>query len=325
MKKFKIGNFEINGFAALAPMAGVADRAMRIICRRHGAAYTVSELVSSKGVSLGDKKSAELLSVHDEERPIGLQIFGCEPHIMAQAAVTAEKNAPEFIDINMGCPAPKVAAGGGGAALMKNPKLCGEIIKAVVNAVALPVTVKIRSGWDENSINAVEVAKICEDAGAAAITVHGRTRAQMYMPSADQGIIKAVKDAVSIPIIGNGDINSTFDAARMYEETGCDFIMIGRAAQGQPWIFSQINAYIGSDVMLPPPPLSQRMLTLIEQIRLMREFKGEHVAMLEARKHAAWYMKGVTGAASYRRKCCEITTLEELEELCARFVFENEG
>lgn len=321
MKTLKIGNLIIEGFAALAPMAGVADRAMRKICRECGAAYTVSELVSSKGVSLGDKKSAELLTVTDDQRPMGLQIFGADPATMASAAESACGKGPDFIDINMGCPAPKVAASGGGAALMKNPILAAEVTRAVVSASNVPVTVKIRSGWDKNSINAVEVAKRCEDAGASAITVHGRTRAQMYAPSADWDIIKQVKDAVKIPVIGNGDIFSASDAARMYEQTGCDFVMVGRAAQGNPWIFQQINAWLGSESMLPLPPLSHRLLMLLRQVRLMCEYKGEHIALLEARKHAAWYMKGVRGAAEYRRKCSEISSMEELEKLCAEIVF----
>lgn len=325
MKTLKIGNLIIKGNAALAPMAGVADRAMRKLCREFGAAYTVSELVSSKGVSLGDKKSAELLTVTDDQRPMGLQLFGSDPETMAAAAKHAALSAPDFIDINMGCPAPKVAAGGGGAALMKDPILAGRVTAAVVGAVDLPVSVKIRSGWDEKSINAIEVAKRCEDAGAAAITVHGRTRAQMYAPSADWNIIRLVKEAVSVPVIGNGDVVSAKTAAAMYEQTGCDFIMVGRAAEGNPWIFSQINAYLDGETLLPDPPMSKRMLTLLKQVRLMTEYKGSHIAMLEARKHAAWYMKGIRGAAEYRRKCGEINTLEELEELCAQVVFSEIG
>lgn len=323
-KTLKIGNITINGFAALAPMAGVADRAMRALCREFGAAYAVSELVSAKGVSLGDRKSAELLTVTAPERPMGLQLFGSEPAVMAKAAAVSERSEPEFIDINMGCPAPKVASGGGGAALMKHPELAEAVVRAVAGAVSVPVTVKIRSGWDEHSINAVEIAKRAEAAGAAAIAVHARTRAQMYAPSADWSIIRAVKQAVSVPVVGNGDIVSAQDAARMYEQTGCDFVMVGRAAEGNPWIFQQINAYLGSETLLPAPPLSERMRVLLRQVELMIRFKGERTALLEARKHAAWYMKGVHGAAEYRRRCGELTSFDELKELCARFVFQSE-
>ena len=264
----KLGNLDITEKAALAPLAGVADRAFRELCRGYGAAYTVCEMASAKGISLGDKKSSELLSITNTERPAGSQIFGNSPETMAIAAEKALDYSPDFIDINMGCPAPKVISSGGGSAILKNPELAGEIVNAVVNAVSLPVTVKIRSGWDENSINAVEVAKIVEKAGASAITVHGRTRKQMYAPSADWGIIKAVKNSVKIPVIGNGDIVTAMDAAKMYEQTGCDLVMVGRGAMGRPWIFSQINAYLGSEQILPDPPLAQKMLTLIKQIEL---------------------------------------------------------
>lgn len=320
----KIGNFETDGYAALAPMAGVADRSFRRLCREFGAAYTVSELISSKAVSLNDKKSLGMMNITDSERPVGLQLFGSDPDTMAAAAVSGMQFKPDFIDINMGCPAPKVAGNGGGCALMKDPRLAESIVKAVVGAVSIPVTVKMRSGWDESSINAVELAKRCEQAGAKLITVHGRTKTQMYSPPVNMDIIKEVKRAVSIPVVGNGDIFTAKDAANMYEYTGCDFVMVGRGAMGAPWIFRQINAWMFEGVTVPDPPLSERMRVLMKQAAMTVEDKGEKNAMREMRKHAAWYMKGVRGAAAYRNECGQLTTLEQLYELCYRVCRENE-
>lgn len=321
----QIGNLKIEGRAGLAPMAGVADRAMRELCREQGAAYTVGELVSAKGVTLGDRKSGLLLQVHPAERPMALQLFGREPAVMADAARRAMDQQPDWIDINMGCPAPKVAGHGGGAALMKDPVLAADITRAVAKAVPVPVTVKIRSGWDDEHINAVEVARRCEDAGAAAVTVHGRTRAQMYAPPVNRDIIRQVKEAVSIPVIGNGDVASAADAARMLEETGCDFLLVGRAAMGAPWIFAQINAWLDHERLLPPPPVSQRMTYLLRQAERMVEYKGEAIAMREIRKHAGWYMRGLRGAAAYRREAGAISSMEDLARLCLRAVEENRG
>ncbi len=312
----KIGNIQTDSFAALAPMAGVADRSFRQLCRGYGAAFTVTELVSAKAASMDDKKSLSLLSLTDEERPVASQIFGGEPETMAEAALKAQTLGADFIDINMGCPAPKVAASGGGAKLMREPEKAERIVKAVVNAVNIPVTVKMRAGWDSGSINAVELAKRCESAGAAAVTVHGRTREQMYAPPVSLDIIAEVKRAVTIPVIGNGDIVDAQSAAAMYENTGCDFIMVGRGAMGAPWIFSQINAYIGEGRILPEPPLSERMAVLMRHAQAVIAHKGEHVGMLEMRKHAAWYMNGLRGAAEFRRKCGALSTFAELCELC---------
>lgn len=318
----KIKNTEITGFAALAPMAGVADRAMREICREFGAAFTVGELVSSKGISLGDKKSSSLLACGEAERPCGCQLFGSEANVMAKAAVSALSFKPDFIDINMGCPAPKVAGNGGGSALMRDPARAAEIVRAVVNAVDVPVTVKMRTGWDCESINAAEMSKRCEDAGAAMITVHGRTRQQMYAPGIDYKTIAAVKKAVKIPVVGNGDICGGESAKHMYEATGCDFVSVGRAAQGNPFVFSEINAFFRGE-NYTPPTLEERFCVLLRQIRLMQKYKDPHTAILEARKHAAWYMHGLNGAAELRRMCGEISCFSDIEAVCQKALERN--
>lgn len=310
----KIGNLEVGGFAALAPMAGVADRAMREICIKFGAGYTVGELTSAKGVSRGDKKSATLLYCGEKERPFASQLFGSDPVSMGEAAKRAEELCPDFIDINMGCPAPKVAGHGGGSALMKDIDLAGEIIAAVVNAVSLPVTVKMRSGWDSENLNAVALARVAESCGAAAVTVHGRTRQQMYAPPVNIDIIKQVKEAVKIPVIGNGDITDYESAARMKEITGCDYLLVGRGAMGNPFVFSEINAGFKGEA-IPVFTLEERLDVLREQVRLMVEYKGERTAMLESRKHASWFIKGMRGAAAMRRMCGEISSMDDIERI----------
>ena len=320
----KLGKIELDSRSAgLAPMAGVADMAFRELCVEYGATYVVSEMVSSKGLTMCDRKSRKLLVLSDKERPAAAQIFGCDPKIMAQSAVSCLDFQPDVIDINMGCPAPKIAGNGGGSALLKNPKLAGEIIKEVVNAVDIPVTVKIRIGWDKDSINAVEMAKIAEQAGAAAVTVHGRTREQMYAPPVDVGTIALVKKSVSIPVIANGDIVDGLSAAKMLEETGCDYLLVGRGALGRPWVFSQISAYLKYERILPEPPVSERMRVMIKHIERICEYKGEKVGIKEARKHAAWYIKGMRGAAAYRQQICMLSSIEQLHELAYKIAVEN--
>ncbi len=312
----KIGNISINGYAALAPMAGVADRAFRELCVGFGAAYVVGEMVSAKGIIYNSEKSRELLETSNAEKPAAIQLFGNEPDIMAKAAVIAMEYSPDIIDINMGCPAPKITGGGAGSALMKNPELCGETVRAVKKAVPVPVTVKIRKGWDKDSVNAAEIAKICEQAGADAITVHGRTREQQYMPPADWNIIAEVKRAVNIPVIGNGDIFSASDAAKMLEQTNCDLVMIGRGALGNPWIFSEISMLIGHDKPTLPVSTAEKISVLLKHIQKITEYKGEYIGMREARKHIAWYFKGFPGAAAMRKAAGELNTFDELIELC---------
>lgn len=316
MKEIKIGNKALSSRALLAPMAGVSDRAYRELCVSMGAGYCVSEMVSSKALSFNSKKSEELMEISEQERPCGIQIFGDEPSCMADAAKRALENKPDIIDINMGCPAPKISGNGSGSALMRNPQLCGEIVRAVVEVSSVPVTVKIRKGWDSENINAVEVAKICEKAGAAAITVHGRTRQQYYKPPVDYDIIREVRHSVSIPVIANGDIDSAAKAKEVMERTECDLVMIGRATLGNPWIFSQINSYLENpDKPLYYPTLEEKLDVMVGHISKMVEYKGEYIAMRQARKLVVGYFKGMRGAASLRNEAGKLSTLADLYEL----------
>ena len=319
----KIGDLEFTNIAFLAPMAGIADRAFRELCTQFGAAYTVTEMVSSKGLTMGDKKSGELLTIGNE-RPCGAQIFGDDPEIMAQAAVKCLEYNPNIIDINMGCPAPKVAMNGGGASLMKKPQLAYEITKAVVEAVDIPVTVKIRKGWDEDNINAVEMALLAQKAGASAVAVHGRTRQQMYSGTVDYDIIAKVKNALDIPVIANGDITDEQTAAIMLEKTNADAIMIGRGALGNPWVFSRINAYLSECRVLPEPSTIEKMNVMLKHIQKIIEYKGEYTAMREARHHAAYYTKGMRGGAKLRAEISTYEHFEQLQELSYRIIKEAE-
>lgn len=312
----QIGTVTITGKAALAPMAGVADRAFRRLCAEYGAAYVVGEMVSSKGLCFGDRKSEELLALDDEARPAAVQLFGDDPALMARAAVRALAYRPDVIDINFGCPAPKIAGNHCGSSLLREPELCRRIVAAVAGAVDVPVTAKIRKGYSRLEVNCVEVAQACEAGGAAAVTVHGRTRDQMYAPPVDWDCIRQVKQAVSIPVIGNGDVTSPQSAAALYEQTGCDLIMVGRGALGAPWIFAQIEAYLSHGRLLPEPPLTQRLALLRRQVTWMAEYKGERAALREARKHAAWYMRGLHGAAALRAQAGQLATWDDLDRLC---------
>ena len=319
-----IGNLKIDGFAALAPMAGVADRAFRELCREYGAAYTVSEMISSKGVTMGDRKSKELMRLNDAERPAGVQIFGSDAEIMAESVKSVLEVKPDFIDINMGCPAPKISGNGGGASLMREPEKAEKIIRAVVSSTKLPVSVKMRSGWDFDSINALDLALRAQNAGAKAVTVHGRTRLQMYAPPVNTDLIREVKRSLDVPVIGNGDITDGQSAALMFEKTDCDFLLVGRGALGRPWVFQQINAYMSEGRIIPEPPVSERMRVMVKHIKLICKYKGDRVGIREARKHAAWYMKGIKGAAQYRREAGMLESIEQLEEIAYKICVENQ-
>ena len=320
----KLGNIEINSrSAALAPMAGVADKAFRELCVEYGATYVVSEMVSSKGLTMCDRKSRKLLSLSEKEHPAAAQIFGSDPKIMAESAVSCLEYKPDVIDINMGCPAPKIAGNGGGSALLKNPDLAEEIMRAVKDAVDIPVTVKIRLGWDADSINCIEMAQRAQRAGMSAVTLHGRTRQQMYAPPVDRKMIAEVKRSIDIPLIANGDITDGLSAAQMIEETNCDYLMVGRGALGRPWVFSQITAYLEHEIILPEPPVSERMRVMVKHIKRICEYKGERVGIREARKHAAWYIKGIKGAAAYRQQVGTLESIEQLEELAFKIMTEN--
>ena len=311
-----IGGVALRSKALLAPMAGITDRAYRELCMAMGAGYCVSEMVSSRALSFGSKKSEELMDISAQERPCGIQIFGDDPSCMAEAALSAMRNKPDIIDINMGCPAPKISGGGSGSALMKTPALCGEITAAVVRAVDVPVTVKIRKGWDDTMVNAVEVAQICEQAGAAAIAVHGRTRQQYYKPPVDYDLIRQVKQSVRIPVIANGDIDSAKKAKQILDFTGCDFVMIGRASMGNPWIFTQINAFLDNPAQpLYYPELEEKLGVMVAHVEKMVAYKGEYIALRQARKLVAGYFKGVRGAAALRNDAGKIETLDDLIRL----------
>lgn len=312
---FMIGNIRIERTSMLAPMAGVADRAFRQLCREYGSACVVSEMVSSKGICYNDRKTHELLTVTPQEQPMGIQLFGDDPLFMARATEKALEYKPDFIDINMGCPVPKVAGNGSGSALMKTPDLAAEIVSAMVKVSTVPITVKFRKGWDDSSVNAVEFAKQMEQSGAAAIAIHGRTARQMYRPPVDFDIIKAVKSAVAIPVIGNGGIVTPQDAAHMYEYTGCDLVMIGQASYGKPYIFQQINHYLATGELLPEPTLHERLELMLRHAELIVEYKGERTGMREARKHAAWYIRGSNGAAAFRNACGRLNILDDLRAL----------
>lgn len=307
--------------ALLAPMAGVADRSMRELCMEFGAIGCIGEMASSKGISMNDRKSSELLSLSDAERPAGVQIFGDVPEIMAKAIETCIKYSPDFIDINMGCPAPKVAGNGGGSALMKRPELAAEIVAQCVKVSPVPITVKMRAGWDAENINAPELAVLCEQAGAAAITVHGRTRKQMYAPPVDLDVIAEVKRRVkSIPVIGNGDIVDGKSAADMFAKTGCDGILVGRGALGRPWVFTQISEYLKSGNVLPDPPVDERMDIMLRHISALIANKGDYIGIREARKHSSWYIRDIHGAAAFRRELGTLESFEQLEAIAKKVV-----
>ncbi len=331
MPHVTIQNITLPHGLALAPLAGVSDRAFRRVCRACGADLTVSEMVSAKALCYEQKQKAgklrsvsgHLASVMRDELPMAVQLFGCEPDFMAKAARMLESNEyvgcisevpPSIIDINMGCPVRKVTANGEGSALLKNPKLAGEIVRAVVAAVSLPVTVKIRTGWDDDSINAPEVAKILEDAGASMICIHGRTREQMYEPGVNREVIAAVKNAVSVPVLGNGDIYTAADALSMMAETGCDGVMIARGAMGNPWVFSEICAALDG-TEFTAPTVAERFEIALEQVREMIQEKGERVGVAEAKKHLAWYCHGMEGAAATRSRLMQAVSYDEMAHI----------
>lgn len=315
MKPLWIGNVKIEKPLALAPMAGVTDQPFRLLCREQGAGLVCTEMVSAKAILYKNKNTGMLMAIDEKERPAALQLFGCEPEVMAEAARQIAERNFDILDVNMGCPVPKVVNNGEGSALMKNPKLAGEIVKALVKAVKKPVTVKIRKGFDGEHVNAVEMAKILEDAGAAAIAVHGRTREQFYSGRADWEIIRRVKEAVSIPVIGNGDVDSPDAAAALLRETGCDGVMIARGAQGNPWIFSRVLRYLEDGTLLPLPDRQEVKEMIFRHGAMLIAAKGEYTGIREMRKHVAWYTAGFPHSAKLRGRINTVESLAELREV----------
>ncbi len=314
-KQLKIGNVLLKNIYILGPMAGVTDLPFRLLCKEQGAGLLCMEMVSAKAILYNNKNTESLLQIHPDETPVSLQLFGSDPKIVSEMAKRIEERPFSIMDINMGCPVPKVVRNGEGSALMKNPKLVYELVHAVVEAIEKPVTVKIRKGFDEEHVNAVEIARIAEEAGAAAIAVHGRTREQYYSGSADWEIIRQVKEAVQIPVIGNGDVTSGERAAALREQTGCDGVMIARGAQGNPWIFSDLLEYEETGAFPPRPDVDEIRSTMLRHARLQIEYKGSYIGIREMRKHVAWYTKGVHGAARLREQINKVESYEELEDL----------
>ena len=314
----KIGNLKLKNKVFLSPMAGVTDLPFRLICKEQGCGLLYTEMINGKALCYDDENTKKMLKIEEEEHPVAVQIFGSEPEFMGRAAEIMNDYSNEILDINMGCPAPKVVKNGDGSALMKNPKLAEEVLRAVVKNSKKPVTLKIRKGWDDNSVNAVEIAKIAEDCGISALAIHGRTREQFYSGKADWDIIAEIKKNLSIPVIGNGDVFTIEDSINMLDKTGCDAIMIGRGAQGNPWIFKRINHYMNTGEILPEPTLNEKISTAIKHLKLAVEEHGKYVAVREMRKHIAWYLKGLRNSAKLRD---EINKIEDYQEVVSKLEY----
>lgn len=316
----KIGNVQLDNEVFLSPMAGVTDLPFRLICKEKGCGMLYTEMINAKALCYDDENTKKMLKIEEAEHPVAVQIFGSDPEYMGKAAAIMNQYPNEILDINMGCPAPKVVKNGDGSALMKNPKLAAEVLTSVVKNSEKPVTLKIRKGWDDNSINAIEIAKIAEECGISALAIHGRTREQFYSGKADWDIIAEIKQAINIPVIGNGDIFEVQDAVNMLEKTKCDAIMIGRGAQGNPWIFKRINHYIKTGEILPEPTLEEKITTAIKHMNLAVAEHGEYVAVREMRKHIGWYLKGLKNSAKYRDQINKITDYKEVISMLEEYM-----